>query len=82
MFGVITLLVSDYLISCKFNTFLSNYRFILYFDNCSFTGVDSVILQVTSLLYIHGFIMMSSLFNAVSSSFYARKSVFCLPACK
>ena len=40
-------------------SFLSSYRFILYFDYCSFTGVDSVSLQVTSLLYAHGFIMMS-----------------------
>ena len=28
----------------------------------SFTGVDSVSLQVTSLLYVHGIIMMSPLF--------------------
>ena len=40
---------------------LYSYRFILYFEYCSFTGVDSVFLQVTSLLYVHGLIMMSSL---------------------
>ena len=28
--------------SCNFNSFLSSYRFILYFDCRSFTGVDSV----------------------------------------
>ena len=53
------------LFSCKFNSFLSCYRFILYFDYCSFTGVDSVSLQGASLLYVHGFIMMSPLFKAV-----------------
>ena len=40
-------------------------RFILYFDYCSFTGVDSVSLQVTGLLHAHGFIMMSPLFKAI-----------------
>ena len=29
-----------------------------------FTGEDSVSLQVTSLLYVHGFIMISPLFKA------------------
>ena len=41
------------------NSFLSCYMFILYFDYCSFTRVDSVSPQLTSLLYVHGFIMMS-----------------------
>ena len=53
---MITLLVSDYL------------RFIFYFDYCSFTGVDSVSLQVTCLLYVHGFIMMNPLFKAILNS--------------
>ena len=35
------------------------------FDDCSLTGADNVSLQVTSLLYVHGFIMMSSLFKAI-----------------
>ena len=51
-------LVCDYLIFCRFNGFLSSCRFILYFDYCSFTGVDSVSLKVTSLSYVHGFIMI------------------------
>ena len=38
------------------------YRFILYFDYRSFTEAGNVSLQVTSLLYIHGLIMMSPLF--------------------
>ena len=62
---MITLLVSDYLIFLQVNSFLSSYNFILYFDYCSFTGVDSVSLQVTSLLYVHGFIMMNPLFKTV-----------------
>ena len=45
----------------RFDSVLSNYRFILCFDYCSFTGVDSVSLQVKSLLYVHGFVMMSPL---------------------
>ena len=48
--------------SCRFNSFLSSNRFILYFDYCSFAGADSVSLQVISLLYVHGFIMMNPLF--------------------
>ena len=48
VFGVITLWTTDYLFSCRFNSFLSSYRFILYYC-CSFTGVDTVFLQVTSL---------------------------------
>ena len=60
--GMMTLLVSDYLISCRCNSSLSNYRFILYLDYCSFTGVDSVSLKATSLLYVHWFIIMSPLF--------------------
>ena len=39
--------------------------FISCFDYCSFTGVDSVSLQVIGLLYVHGFIMMSLLFKAI-----------------
>ena len=31
VFGVMTLLINDYLFSCKFNSFLSSYRFILYY---------------------------------------------------
>ena len=50
--------------SGRFNSFPSSYRFIIYLDCCSFKGVDSVSLQVTSKLYVHGFIMMSPLFNA------------------
>ena len=49
----------------RFNSFLSSYGFILYFDYCSITRVDSVSLQATSLLYVHGFIMMSLLFKAI-----------------
>ena len=37
----------------------------VYFDYCSFTRVDGVFLQVTSLLYVHGFIMMSPLFTVI-----------------
>ena len=51
-----------------FNSFLSSYRFLLYFDYWPFTGVESVSLHVTSLLYVHGFIMMSSLSMAISKS--------------
>ena len=69
---MITLFVSDYLISCKFNSFLSNYGFILHFDYCSFTGVDSVSVQVTSFLYVHGFVM-SPLFQANDSVFLNRQ---------
>ena len=53
LFGVITFLITDYLFSCRFNSFLSGYRFILY-HCCSFTGVDSVFLQDTSSLCVHG----------------------------
>ena len=57
---MITLLVSDYLISLIFLTVFSPVnRFILYFDYCSFAGVDNVSLQVTSLVHVHGFIMRS-----------------------
>ena len=52
VFGVITLWTTDYLFSCRFNSFLSSYRFILYYC-CSFTGVDNVFLQVTSLLCVN-----------------------------
>ena len=55
----------DYLISYRFNRFLPGYRFILYLDHCSFIGVESASLQVTSLLYVHRFIMMSPLFKAI-----------------
>ena len=46
------MLVNDSLFSYRFNSFLFSYRFILYFDYCSLTGVDSVSLQVTSLSLI------------------------------
>ena len=52
-FGVITLWTTDYLFSCRFNSFLSSYRFISYYC-CSFTGVDSIFLQDISLLCVHG----------------------------
>ena len=52
VFCVITLLITDYLFSCKFNSFLSSYRFMIYYC-CSFTGADSVFLQDTSLLCDH-----------------------------
>ena len=39
-----------------------SYILIIY---CSFTGVVSVSLQVTSLLYVDGSIMMSPLFKAI-----------------
>ena len=42
------------------------YRFILYY---SFTGANSVSLRVTSLLYVHGFIMMSPLFKDIFFKF-------------
>ena len=51
-FGVITLWTTYYLFSCRFNSFLSSYRFISYYC-CSFIGVDSIFLQDTSLLCIH-----------------------------
>ena len=53
VFGVITFLITDYLFSRRFNSFLSSYRFILYYC-CSFTIIDSVFLQDTSLLRVHG----------------------------
>ena len=37
-------------VSCRLKRFLYNYRFILYFDYFSFTGVDSVSVQVTSFI--------------------------------
>ena len=54
VFSVITLLIADYLISCRFNSFLSSYRFILY-HCCSFTGVDSVSykIQVSCASMVH-----------------------------
>ena len=51
VFGVIALLITDYLISFRFNSFLCSYRFILYYC-CSFT-VNSAFLQETSLLCVH-----------------------------
>ena len=30
--------------SCRFNCFLCSYKVILYFDSCSFTRVDSVLI--------------------------------------
>ena len=51
--GVTTLLITDSLISCRFNSFLFSYRFILY-RCCSFTGFNSAFLQDTILLYVHG----------------------------
>ena len=53
------------LFSCRFDRFLSSYRFILNFDYCSFTGVDIVSLQITSLYDVHRFIMMSPRFKAI-----------------
>ena len=52
LFGVTTLLIADNLISCsRFNSFLSSYRYYC----CYFTDVDSVLLQDSSLLCVHGF---------------------------
>ena len=57
-----TLLASDYLIFMRVESFLSSYRFILYFDYYSFTGDDNVFpTQVTILLCLPGFTMMSPL---------------------
>ena len=59
VFGVITLLITDYLLPCKFNSFLSSYKLILH-HRCSFTGVDSVFLQDTRLLCVHGLFSKSA----------------------
>ena len=64
--------------SCRFNSLLSSYKFILYFDYCSLTGVDSVFLQVTSLLYFRGFIMMSPLLKAILKVLYNESFVYIL----
>ena len=49
---MITLLVSDYVIFLQLLGFLSSCRFILYFDDCSFPGVDRLLLVKTYLTEI------------------------------
>ena len=41
VFGVIAFLITDYLFSCRFNSFLSSYMFILNYCRSS-TGVDNI----------------------------------------
>ena len=50
----------------------------------SFTGVDSISLLVKSFLYVHGFIMMSSLFKGILKlqfSFHETGSIFMFLPC-
>ena len=54
--------------SCRFNCLISSYRLILYIDYYSFKELIVFSLEVTILLWVHGFIMMSSLFKGILKS--------------
>ena len=64
VFVVITLSITDYLFSCRFNSFLSSYRFILCYSY-SFTGVDNCFLTGYKFIMDPWFIQMSPLLKAV-----------------
>ena len=53
IFGVITLLITNYLIFCRFNCFLSSYRFI-YIIAILLQELIVFFLQDSSLLCVHG----------------------------